>query len=336
MVLITASTVSALISAGIISIFTFLLFLAGYVLQQQSVNSLRAAIRQPPPSPPKPTLPPQFRADSEDAQQVTVNDNNETEINDQIAEFVAGRIDGVVIAAEPTPPQDRLAYILGLSRPSDLCSAALFAQTLSLSTTSTERLVLLYPSSWETAITNLHMAALTFMRSLHDTYPIIYHPVEFVKGWEKASVHSHLLGEMQRTPWQFDRMLYLKTPGFVVDADQVEAALKISSVKKMWTPMTGAVGDNPDLLLWEKKRGLLMPRGPMRDLVKGMRTEIIRADDGSAAEDESVSRRAYAVFDTKLERSKEDEVSLRYSEGLRLVCKGRGLLPDDEDRVNLK
>ncbi|KAL8685590.1 MAG: hypothetical protein Q9218_007664 [Villophora microphyllina] len=55
--LLTSSQISMAISSSIVFIFTSLLFLSGYVLQQQTVRSLQAAIRpqpavvEPPPSP---------------------------------------------------------------------------------------------------------------------------------------------------------------------------------------------------------------------------------------------------------------------------------------------
>lgn len=60
MVLLTSSAISGLISSVVVCIFTFLLFLSGYVLQQQSVRSLQEALRRPPEPKPRPTLPPAF------------------------------------------------------------------------------------------------------------------------------------------------------------------------------------------------------------------------------------------------------------------------------------
>src|SRR5947207_9103284 len=61
MVLLTSSTISVAISSSIICMFTFLLFLSGYVMQQQTVRSLQDALHAPPVPKPTPTLPPQFR-----------------------------------------------------------------------------------------------------------------------------------------------------------------------------------------------------------------------------------------------------------------------------------
>ncbi|KPI38634.1 uncharacterized protein AB675_4125 [Cyphellophora attinorum] len=352
MVLITASTVSAVLSAGIIVAFTFLLFLAGYVLQQQSVNSLREAIRQPPPKPPKPVLPDKFRERDHDEQLAALADGNETEINEQIAQFLGQDASSdpvntvtVDIGDGKSASQDTLAYILALTRPSDLCSAALFARSLSLTPDSSDRLVLLYPSTWESSVTDLHMSALTFMRDLHDTHPIIFHPVEFVKGWETATTHAHLLGELQRTPWDFSRMLYLKTPGMIMDADAVTEALRTSSAKKMWTPMTSAVGEDPEVLMWEKRRGLLMPRGEMRGLVGRHGSEgtlpsehsamTVQEEDEKAAPVNGSYQKPYVVFGHG-EKGEEGDLHSQFEIGLNSVCAGRGLLLDQDDRVELR
>lgn len=49
--LLSSSQVSIVLSSSIIVLFTFLLFLAGYILQQQSVERLHATLRPQQPSP---------------------------------------------------------------------------------------------------------------------------------------------------------------------------------------------------------------------------------------------------------------------------------------------
>src|SRR5271155_5835582 len=61
MVLLTSSTISVAVSSSIICMFTFLLFMSGYVMQQQTVKSLQNALHAPPVPKPIPTLPPQFQ-----------------------------------------------------------------------------------------------------------------------------------------------------------------------------------------------------------------------------------------------------------------------------------
>lgn len=342
MVLLTSSTVSAIISAGIISAFTFLLFLAGYVLQQQSVNSLREAIRQPPPPPPpQATLPPQFQDVQHDSEQVVTADGNASLQGEPILQVLASpETDAPRTIAVSTSSKDSLAYVVGLAAPSDLCSAALLAKTLDLSLEAPTRLVVLYPSSWETHISPLHMSALTFMRNLQTSHPIIYHPVEFVKGWESASTHAHLLGELQRTRWEFDRMLYLKTPGMLVGKQEVEAALRKDAPgsARLWTPVSKAAGEDPDVLLWHRRKGLLMPRGEMRTLAGTERIKAPRLPESVTEEELPLGRGvSYLLFDQAVDHTTgKSEELLQFEDGLLQVCKGQGLLQGEQDRVDLR
>ncbi|ETN42265.1 uncharacterized protein HMPREF1541_04206 [Cyphellophora europaea CBS 101466] len=351
MVLLTSSTVSAVLSVAIISLFTFLLFLVGYVLQQQSVNSLREAIRAPPPAKHTPTLPARFREPDNETDTLFLAGEDDEEAEDQIVQFMDGaptdpsniiEIDETGRSQLPSPSTESLAYILALSQPATLCSAALFAQSLSLAPLEARpdqpRLVLLYPSTWETVTSALHMAALSFMRDLHDTYSVIFHPVEFVKGWEDASTNSHLLGELQRTMWEFDRMLYLRTPGMVLDQERVREALRSSSLRKAWTPLTNAVGAEPEMLLWERKRGLLMPRGEMRRMVGSDKSNGLSIQEGESEPALEEVDTAYVLFDRAVQstEAEKSEVLQRYESGLAQACKGKGLLPGEEDRVDLK
>lgn len=354
MVLLTSSTVSAIISAAIISLFTFLLFLVGYVLQQQSVNALREAIKAPPPPVHTPTLPARFRNQENETEIPSVEDEEDIIIQDEIDQLLGQTTSepSNVIEVEsagptqqihqPTTRTESLAYVLALSQPSTLCSAALFARSLNLEPSSTtadeSRLVLLYPTTWETVGSPLHIAALTFMRELYDTYPVIYHPVEFVKGWEDASINSHLLGELQRTMWAFDRMMYLRTPGMVVDEKRMANALRKSNIRKAWTPMTAAVGSDPDVLLWERKRGLLMPRGEAGALASREKPSIMETQINDEHQEEEADEPAYILFDSLrgTQEQQKTELYQKYQADLDLVCKGKALLPGEEDRVDLR
>jgi hypothetical protein len=71
MVLLTSSSISVAISSGVVCLFTFLLFLSGYVVQQQTVRSLQAALHPPPM--PTPTLPIYFQKGHENERAETVN-----------------------------------------------------------------------------------------------------------------------------------------------------------------------------------------------------------------------------------------------------------------------
>ena len=271
MVLLTSSAISVAISGAIISAFTFLLFLSGYVLQQRTVRSLQEALRQPPEPKPTPTLPPQFA----NPEKLFADDGAQWTEGISVSNQAEGALEEVIIAssdeehfsqqtqlathlllwgASPTldvlhaseavprfttsPPNratlqttEHLAYILTLSEPSDLCSAALFARQQRSASTLSRRpaIILLYPSTWESSPSSSHIAALTFLRDIQDTYSLIYHPVEINAVWSGVGVNSQLLNELQRNRWDYDRFLYLRSPGMVMDTLALDRALAKSS-----------------------------------------------------------------------------------------------------------
>jgi hypothetical protein len=361
MVLLTSSAVSVAISGFIICAFTFLLFLSGYVLQQRTVRSLQEALRQPPEPRPIPSLPAQFRKgdrvghEDEIDEVVVVVDSGSQDQNVIVQSAVLGA-SGVEAMdfLEATNPgtqatgrlqkQESLGYILTVPDPEDLCSAALFAQQQRQSSALTNKasIVFLYPSTWETSPSALHISALTFLRDIQDEYGLIYHPVDISAIWSGVGTNSQLLGELQRNRWDFDRILYLKSPGMVRDMSAIESALQHSSTKKSWTPVTASAGSDPELLFWSRKKGLMMPRGEMRKLTLSATTS--HADHHAAEMDvEALAQQAaYVVFDDeeldhrRTEREWYGGLFSRFERDLATVCKGRGLLEGDRDKVDLR
>jgi hypothetical protein len=355
MVLLSSSAVSAAISGGVICAFTFLLFLSGYVLQQRTVRSLQEALRQPPePLRPIPShLPRLTNVD------VGISRNS----NDEIEEIIVGvdtpleaeqEKDSVAEEASksvsPDPSQfvtenfDSLAYILSLPEPEDLCSAALFArqQRESSSLPRKPAIVFLYPSVWETSPSPVHVAALTFLRDIQEDFDLVYHPVEISTVWSGVGINSQLLGELQRNRWNYDRALYLKTPGMAMDLFILDQTLRQSQVKKAWAPITASAGHDPDMLFWSRKKGLMMPRGEMRRLTVSAVTS--HSNHHAAEMDVEVQAKsaAYVLFDDgELDHRRTEkewygglfELFERERSG---ICKGRGLLPGERDKVDLR
>lgn len=147
--------------------FTFLLFLSGYVLQQQTVRSLQDALRNPPEklTVPTPVLPPQFQKERDEAKaqlqferQIALSDgaaqtigsagSGETSAKELWHEYVQGVVnnggsgadgqtvdlspseseDAIELDLEPIISKETLAYLFTLSQFGNLCSAALFAK----------------------------------------------------------------------------------------------------------------------------------------------------------------------------------------------------------------
>ena len=105
MVLLTASTISAGISGAVICLFTLLLFLSGYALQQKSVRSLQEALAAPIEVRVRvqPTLPPQFQQ----ADDSTVSQDNGN---------VSNTSDDLVL--DRVQPENEIQIVLG-GQPAD-------------------------------------------------------------------------------------------------------------------------------------------------------------------------------------------------------------------------
>lgn len=186
MVLLTSSAVSVAVSSGVICLFTFLLFLSGYVLQQQSVRALQLALHPPPQ--PTPTLPTYFQdlRNGENGGEASGEEDTEAQGSekDEGTTFVSDATEvsadqAVLAQTEPdkdgmteskkedieTPPASiptasveapisnaaAEALIVSVALPSDICSAILLYQTISQSTGSNlkARNLVFYPSFWQ-------------------------------------------------------------------------------------------------------------------------------------------------------------------------------------------
>lgn len=436
MVLLTSSTISVAISSSIVCMFTFLLFLSGYVMQQQTVRSLQEALHAPPIPKPTPTLPPQFQknyvegevpvidvagtASAESDPSVVADDSaiepipvavvtekaisetvltesdttspdeqnaiilNEAATNSQDASPTHADEDAstTLLPLDPLPPSApdpatidatspseissttttattpspplRLAYVLTISTPSQICSAILFFlqhhQTTAPSTINPTTYLLLYPSSWETlsATTPAFASALTLMRLTQDTLTsarLIFHPVRTTSAWSglsSASTHAQLLGELQRWRWDFDRMLYLRTPGFALDVGVLDTALATSAMnlRRNWVSLaqSAAAGanDDPPVMLLSAGKGIRVPRGELRGRLTADGGELGGGVGGAAA---------YRYFEEEeVEQSRGGEgwdgsVFERYERGREEVCRGYDFgdeRPGDVDGIGIQ
>ncbi|EXJ75209.1 uncharacterized protein A1O5_01905 [Cladophialophora psammophila CBS 110553] len=351
MVLLTSSTVSVIISSGVVCMFTFLLFLSGYVLQQQSVRSIQEAIRRPPERRPVPTLPPRFQHQDNDtvptvleqprdgSQPVVVVESNRRPGSDggvlnsvQVPVIIqdqnqapldsAAELSDLALGNSASP--QRIAYMFALLEPHHLCSALLFAKQRRLSSRLSKEpsIILLYPSTWESEFSALHTSTLSFMREIQELYNLVYHPVRIYDAWD---VRSQLLGELQWGRWDYDQALYLRSPGMVLDSRALDAALTSLDIRKTWAPLNPSSGDNPELLLITP-RGLQSPRRETKKLVYS-----VAANNPDVREPRQET--AYVLLDNHGLGDEEDngwygEIKRRFDQGTGTVCGGSGLLED--------
>lgn len=225
MVLLTSSTVSAIVSMGVIAIFTILLFFSGYVLQQQSVKNIQHALR-----PPSERAPVFEHGSPGSTFQKPVGKRG-------ISEPDLGLLaDQTVLRGHqnhPTSSKGNFAYLQLLSRPdpSDICSAVLFFKQLATNGTSVQDRLFMYPQEWDRMSTKKlgkpASLALSILRTASLKYGIWLLPIDMTAATSRgyASTNTKLLRLGQIQFMQYDSVLYVQTPGMVLDTERLDEVL---------------------------------------------------------------------------------------------------------------
>lgn len=214
MVLLTHSTVSVIVSTGVVSIFTFLLFLSGYALQQQSVRTIQHVIR-----------PPERHASAGNinkrSQDLLSNSNTGTQLQDELPK----------VKAEASPgAEGNYAYLQLLSNPdpSNICSAILFFKQLSTNGSAIQDRLFMYPSDWDIMNPSKPVStALSLLRAASLKYDIWLLPIDMTAatsaGYQTTDTKLLRLGQIQFM--QYDGVLYLQTPGLLLDSAKLDSML---------------------------------------------------------------------------------------------------------------
>jgi hypothetical protein len=203
MVLLTSSTVSAIVSMGVICIFTMLLFLSGYVLQQQSVKNIQYALRPPDDSSMGKHGAP-GSAFQKPAQKRGVSDHSNS----------PGNYAYLQLLSEPDP--------------SDICSAILFFKQLATNGTAVQDRLFMYPQQWDRMspkkLGKSASAALSIIRAASTKYDIWLLPIDMsaatAAGYTTTNSKLLRLGQIQFM--QYDSVLYIQTPGLLLDTGKLD------------------------------------------------------------------------------------------------------------------
>ncbi|KAE8146471.1 hypothetical protein BDV25DRAFT_162395 [Aspergillus avenaceus] len=243
MVLLTSSTVSVILSSGVICIFTLLLFLSGYVLQQQSVRSIQHAIR--PPQPPDP-----MAGLGSSAFQGSKRSHFSDMLPDQ---------------HHAQGSKGNYAYLQLLSSPdpSDICSAILFFKQLATNGSAVQDRLFMYPQEWDltpSSKMSKHVStALSILRTASLKYGIWLLPIDMTvaKSAGYATTDTSLLRLGQIQFMQYDSVLYLQTPGLLLDIEKLDSMF-------LSRPLPGRHDKNrPDS--YNNEAWIPMPLRPDRD-----------------------------------------------------------------------
>lgn len=246
--LLSQGQVSVLASSFFIFVFTFLLFLSGYVLQQQTVQGLQQAIkpRLPPP-------PPSLAA------------NNY--IKPLAEELESSRLFGgslgskghvayqkyVKVEQDPSKSVDwnRLAHIQLVRTHHEVCNALMvFGELHRLK--SPARRVLLFPQAWaaekkarrgdvsdpflDTTRRLLRSAVRRYKVELRPTSPVIEGSGEEARPDIYSLASAFALSD-------FDRVMSIETPGLLLDASPLDAALAFTEAAPFATLHDTVSGD---------------------------------------------------------------------------------------------
>lgn len=231
MVLISSSTISVAISSSIIGVFTLLLFLSGFILQQRSVRELQAVLR-PPDLPKINHWPPQAKAQyvqklRNDARHADLHTKPEDEDEDpkkgKSARLFGDANQRSAAVHHPTPSQRAFLQVLTRPSASDICSSILLFNTLASNSSLELENVLLYPRSWDfnppmKSITS----ALEVLRATSAEHNVALRAMN-TKG-ERGRVPSEmeLLKDASASLVQYERIMYLRAPGLLVDVEKID------------------------------------------------------------------------------------------------------------------
>lgn len=398
MVLLTSSSISVFISGGVVCLFTFLLFLSGWVVQQQTVRSLQAALHPPPM--PSSTLPVYFQKGDNIEQTEIVNSielvgaaaeqdqgdvpqetkllgfqtivkidpepttlpssQDETGIppaapNESITvtqgdfsdkEMETMERPSATAPSEPEPAPEspaRLAYAQLLSNPSQICSALLFFRLQMDYGDAQISRVILYPSLWEEATSSEPFTSvLALMRLVKDQYKITYRPIKVEDFSQERSIERELVAHLATDEWEYDRMMYLRSPGLALNIAALDSALHASKTKPLlsrnWARAKPEASTAPSILLISD-RGMHTPRGSNRRLTAEAFTSHANHHENEMDVEAAAQTAAYVHFEEgELEHRRTEKewyggVFERYERGRAEICKG---IKFDGGRTELK
>ncbi|KAI4137733.1 MAG: hypothetical protein L6R39_007130 [Caloplaca ligustica] len=192
------------ISSSVVFIFTSLLFLSGYVLQQQTVRSLQAAIKPQPvaPPPPSPILAKHFGTPPGHS-----------------------FYDMYLASNRPKGGWAKVAYVQLVREHLHVCNALMLFAVLANQESMAQR-VIMYPASWEKQMsgqTSLDPQVETSKRLLREAakrYKVMLQPVApMIKVRDGESVLP-LAGLLSLSA--FNRLIYLPPSGLVLDSSGLD------------------------------------------------------------------------------------------------------------------
>lgn len=217
-------------------LFTSLLFLSGYVLQQQTVQSIQAAIKPPPPIP----------TPSVDASQFIAKSFGTPSRHLSADKFLASN--------RPKRGWAKVAYAQLVRNHLHVCNTIMLFAELERQE-SLARRVILYPQEWHIPESNLETpsahieTSLRLLRTAQSRYKVELQPVNQIQGsrngtrsegTEGPKEYTEALADRLRTEAEayplasllsltmFDRLIYLQPSGLIINSGRLDVLFTLS------------------------------------------------------------------------------------------------------------
>jgi hypothetical protein len=234
---------------------------------------------------------------------------------------------------EPSPTSPvRIAYLQLLSNPSQICSALLFFKFQKEYGDADIGRFILYPLLWEEdTSSDAFTSALALMRIVKDEYNIIYRAIK-TEGWsDEQSIERELIGHLAADDWEYDHMMYLRSPGLALNIAALDSALQASRTKALfsrsWARAIAEPSTAPSVLLVSHQE-TYTPRGSNRRLTAEAITTHANHHENEMDVEAAARTAAYVHFEEgELEHRRTEKewyggVFERYERGRAEICKG--------------
>ncbi|KAK3058715.1 hypothetical protein LTR09_000280 [Extremus antarcticus] len=227
--LLSQGQVTVVLSSGLIALFTLLLFLAGYVHQQQTVTGLQTALKPRLPKPP-PSI---IEANQQPVQPPIqpsriLGSKNKNGGHVAFTDFSASTSD-----AAARVDWTRLAHVQVVRNHHDMCNAIMVLADLHR-LKSPARRVLLFPQVWATekkagrgdASDPYLDISRRLMKVAARRYGVELRPISpFLQGAEAAGEDEMYSLASAFALTDFDRIMSIETAGLILDAEPLDAVL---------------------------------------------------------------------------------------------------------------
>ncbi|EEH33078.1 hypothetical protein PAAG_04131 [Paracoccidioides lutzii Pb01] len=263
MVLIASSTISVIISSSVISLFTALLFLSGYVLQQQTVRHIQASIS---PDSAYHLAGRQYALSggSPAAAYVIVNRGKEAFSTPDavLADDSRGRGDGEGEEMGETSRNEQggkygqrysHTYVQIISKPSVscICSSLLFFKILSSNSDIETDKVFLYPQSWDLHSPSRGISnAISLLRQYQNKYDIIMHAINTSDPNYRSPSNTRLLSRASHKLTHYKKIFYIRSPGMLLDSSKLNQLF----LSPPPTLSSSSFSSSSPFSSWKKKR----------------------------------------------------------------------------------